>query len=351
MKRLFLFILLLFFGVALAFGRDTTRVSLLPSKFADNWSLQMGGGVNMVFNNGLGPVAPAAELRVGKWFSPAFGIRLGALGYQNRPNGTETGWFSGRNAFYYGHATLDAMWSILNSFRYNEERFWDLVPYFRAGAVMTKQDDAVAHFEPTIGVGLHNGLRLGKRVDLYVEATAVGVRERAYRERGGLGVFPSLTAGLVVKLGKVGFDRPEKEYIYQPVYVSRDVVRVDTVTVEKKIVDEVLIEKMKEEPLTLYFDLDKTVLTQREIDHLERYAVYVLTPESVVLLVGSADRETGNPGHNQWLSEQRNAYVKDILIREYGLKPENIQEIANGDRKNEFRTPEQNRCVTISFVK
>ena len=177
----------------------------------------------------------------------------------------------------------------------------------------------------------------------------MGAREKAYRERGGVGWFPSLTAGLVFKLGKVGFDRPAPITIKET--ELREIVRTDTVTVVKEVVNQELIERMKEEPQTLYFDLDVTVLTQRELDHLERWAHYVLTPDSVVLLVGSADKETGNPSHNQWLSEQRNAHVREILINVYGLKRENIQEIANGDRKNEFRTPEQNRCVTISFVK
>lgn len=349
MKRLAILLFLMSTLAVSAFAKDTTRVAYLPSKFGDNWTLQVGGGVNMVFNNRFGPVGPAAELRVGKWFTPAVGVRVGAIGYKNRPNGTETGWFSGRNDFYFGHASVDVMWNLLNTFNYNEHRFWDIVPYVRGGAIMTKQHDAPAHFEPGFGVGIHNGLRLGKRVDLYLEASAVGAREKAYRERGTIAVFPSFTAGLVFKLGKVGFDRPTPVTIKET--ELKEIVRTDTVTVVKEIVNQEIIDRMKEEPQTLYFDLDVTVLTQRELDHLERWAHYVLTPDSVVLLVGSADKETGNPAHNQWLSEQRNAHVREILIKVYGLKRENIQEIANGDRKNEFRTPEQNRCVTISFVK
>lgn len=332
---------------------DTTKVSLLPSRFADNWFLQAGVTGHSVYNNGIGPLSPGAELYVGKWFIPSVGARIGATGWQNRPNGTQTGWFSGYKNFWYGHADLDVMWNVLNTFRYNEHRFWDLVPFVRGSAILTKQqtDDPV-HVEAGGGVGLHNGLRLGRRVDLYIEAAVIAAREKAYRQRGSVAFFPSVSAGVVVRVGPTGFRRqePETEYVYQPVYVDREVRVTDTVTVEKTIVDSLLIQQMKEEPLTLYFDLDKTELTQRELDHLERYAHYVLKPESVVLLVGSADKETGNSAHNQWLSEKRNEYVRDILMRVYGLKRENIREIANGDRINEFRTPEQNRCVTISFV-
>jgi len=352
MRKLVFALVLFVSSVTVVMAKDSTKVSYLPSRFAENWFIQAGGGVNTVFNNGFGPVSPAAELYVGKWFTPSVGLRLGALGGANKPNGTETGWFSGRDGFLFGHADLDVMWNMFNTFRYNEHRFWDVTPYVRMSAIYTKQEGAPGHVEPGVGVGIHNGLRLGKRVDLYVEATAVGARGRAYRQRSDITVFPSVTAGIVVRVGKTGFRRPEPEYIQE------FIERTDTVTVEKTVekkvvetvVDSVWIKEMREHPLTLYFEIDVTILTQRELDHLERYALYVLNPDSKVLLTGSADKETGNPSHNQWLSEQRNAYVKDILIRIYHLKPENIQEIANGDRKNEFRTPEQNRCVTISFI-
>lgn len=339
-------------GTALFAGPDDkSKSGRLTSSFGDNWFVEADGGVNTIFNmSSFGPLQPAVAFRFGKWFVPSLGVRIGLQGLKNQPNGVETGWFSGEDAFHFYHLDADVMLSVFNLFKYNEQRFWDLCPFARAACVYTATTDG-HDFEPAGGVGIHNGLRLGKRVDLAIDIAAIAGRERAWRQRGDVAVFPSVTAGVVVKLGRVGWRRiaPEKEYVYEPVYVDRrDTV---TVEVEKVVVDSVLIQQMKEEPLTLYFDLDQIVLTQREIDHLERYAHYVLNPDSVVLLTGSADKETGNPEHNQWLSEERNAYVKNILIQTYGLKPENIQEIANGDRKNEFRTPEQNRCVTISFIK
>lgn len=328
-------------------AKDSTAVSCLPSRFADNWFIQVGGGVNSVWNNGIGELSPTGEIYMGKWFTPALGLRAGALGYRNRPNGTQTGWFSGRDPFWFGHADIDLMWNLFNSFRYNEHRFWDVCPYLRAGAILTSQGEGI-HVEPSAGLGIHNGLRLGPRADLYVEATAVAARETAYRQRGNIIVFPSATAGLVLRFGPTGFRRREAGY-KETIIERRDTITIENTVVET-VVDSVWIREMREHPLTLYFEIDHTVLTRRELDHLERYAHFVLSQDSRVLLTGSADKETGDPDHNQWLSEQRNAYIKDILIRVYGLKAENISEIANGDRKNEFRTPEQNRCVTISFI-
>ena len=355
-KLLAIFVFLFAASASLRADGDGKR-GYAPSAFGDNWFIQGGGGGNFILNNPvngspvLGMPGPAAELFVGKWFTPSVGLRVGALGFKNRPNGTQTGWFSGRNPFWFGHADVDVMWNVINTFRYNERRVYSLIPYARLSALYTSQGEG-GHVEPAAGIGVQNRFRISKRVSLYVDVSAVGARGKAYRQRSDICVAPSATGGIIIALGRQGWRTNE------PVYIKGDteyIHQVDTVTVETKVVetkvDSVTIQKLRNEPFTVFFDIDVTVLTQRELDHLEFYAKWALTPDSVVLLTGSADKETGNSSHNQWLSEQRNAYVKDILIRVYGLKPENIQEIANGDRHNEFRTSEMNRCVTISFIK
>lgn len=353
MKRTIALIIAAFAFALGAMAQDDAGTESYGYRFWDNWYLQAGGGVNTVFNmSSFGPLSPAAEFRVGKWFTPSVGFRIGAQGLKNAPNGTETGWFSGYDPFWFGHADLDLTWNLLNTFKYDEKRFWDVCPYLRGSAILTATPDG-KDIEPAAGLGIHNGLRLSKRVDLYLEAQALAAREKAWRERGNVIVFPSLTAGVVVRVGRTGFRRAgaPKDIVYEPVYIKQtDTVTVHEVRVEKEtVVDSVLIQKLRETPLILYFEIDVTTLTQRELDHLEYYANIALTPDSKILLTGSADKETGNSEHNQWLSEQRNAFVKDILIRVYHIRPENIEEVANGDRVNKFNTPEKNRCVTIEF--
>ena len=326
-----------------------------PGALSSNWYVQAGGGVNTVFcASSFGPLSPAADLRVGWWLTPAFGFRVGALGLSNRPNGTDLGWFSGRDRFGFWHGDVDIVWNMSNTVSpYREDRLWDIQPFARLAGIVTLTGDGRG-LEAGAGAGVHNDFRLGRRVGLYVEVSAVAAREKAWRQQGNVIVFPSVTAGVEVRIGRQGFRKAPSDIIYEPVYIDR----TDTVTVEKErvvveretVVDSVLIQQMRETPLTLYFEIDQTVLTEREKAHLERYAHFVLTPESKVLLVGSADRETGNPERNQRLSEGRCATLKSILVNTYGLDPRNIVEVANGDRKNEFNTPEKNRCVTLSII-
>lgn len=331
-------------------GKDGERA------IAWNWYVQGGGGVNTVFNSSsFGAVGAAAELRAGWWTSPFVGVRAGVGGIHNRPNGTELGWFSGEDRFGYWHGDADIMWHLSNTLGgARDDRRVNVYPFARFSGILSVTEDGRA-VEAAGGAGVQAAVRLSKRIDLYVETSALAAREKAWRQQGGVAVFPTLTAGVTVRVGKQGFRRGgPSEIIYEPVYVDR----VDTVTVKEKeivvdtvsVVDSVLIKQMRETPLTLYFEIDKTFLTDREKAHLERYAHFVLTPESKVRLVGSADKETGNPDRNQKLSEGRCAMVKSILMSVYGLKSANIECIANGDRKNEFNTPEKNRCVTLYII-
>jgi OmpA family. len=42
------------------------------------------------------------------------------------------------------------------------------------------------------------------------------------------------------------------------------------------------------------------------------------------MLIGSADSETSNPQHNQWLSEQRCLTVKNYLVEECNLPADQL---------------------------
>lgn len=327
-----------------------------PAPHGSNWYILAGLGANTVFQaDALAWPGLGAEAGFGKWVTPSLALEFTASGLRNRPNGTATGWFSGREPFRFYQGDLSLLWNINNTFgNPRHDRFLNVIPLLRAGAIAYRQRDERAWgVEPGAGAGLRMTFRLGRRWDLYAEGTATAAREKAFRERGSVAVFPSAMAGLVLKVGSQGFGPKnrgvEPEYIYQPVYV-RDTVEVEHEVEKEKIVevvDSVFIRQLRETPLTLYFEIDQTVLTDREKAHLERYAHFVLTPDTAVTLIGSADKDTGNSEHNQELSEGRCATVKAILVSVYGLKPENITMIANGDRKNEFNTPEKNRCVTL----
>jgi outer membrane protein OmpA-like peptidoglycan-associated protein len=99
-------------------------------------------------------------------------------------------------------------------------------------------------------------------------------------------------------------------------------------------------------PTTLFFDIGKSHLTKREQAHLALYANENLTPDSKVKVTGAADSATGTPAFNQKLSQKRAEYVKDLLVKKYGLAPENVTIEALGGIA-EFEVPAENRIAVV----
>ena len=98
---LFAFAALLFGAVSMASAQEVTSTTEETNSeeitnhrryevgtFNDNWSIGAGGGVNVYFGENDGVMkfghrlAPAAELYVAKWFTPAFGMRIHFGGLQ-----------------------------------------------------------------------------------------------------------------------------------------------------------------------------------------------------------------------------------------------------------------------------
>lgn len=337
-----------------ASAQEKYRSGFETGRFGDNWFIEAGGGINAVLDNGsFGKPKAAAELRFGKWFLPQVGIGIGVHGLRNVANNVATGWFCADRPFWFGHLDADLLWNLSNTIGgYKPIRFWNFIPYARFSYIYASEKmDAERHGEFGAGGGLHNALRLASRVDLYLDLGALVSREKAFRESGNAICFPYATMGLTVRVGQQGFHRKRTEVVEVPVdRIVTEVVK-DTVVVTKEVKDSVLIEKLRSTPLTLYFEIDKTFLTERELAHLEFYVQNVVTPDMKLILVGSADKDTGNKKHNQELSEGRAAYVKGILLDTYHLNPDNIRTVAEGDWNNIYNTPEKNRVVTVYIDK
>ena len=345
---------LLLSSTATALAQEKARSGFVTGRFGDNWFIEFGGGVNSVLDNGsFGKPRAAAELRFGKWFLPHVGLALGVHGVQNVANNIKSGWFCADRTFWFGHLDADVLWNMSNTIGgYRPDRTWNFIPYARFSYIYASEKmNSERTGEFGAGGGLRNAIRLADRVDLYLDLGAVVSREKAFRESGSVICFPSADLGLTVRVGRQGFRRKTKEVVEVEKIVTVTKEVKDTVVIKEEVKDSVLIEKLRSTPLTLYFEIDKTFLTERELAHLEFYVNNVVTPEMKLILVGSADKETGNKKHNQELSEGRAEYVRNILLETYHLNPENVRTVAEGDWNNIYNTPEKNRVVTIYIEK
>jgi outer membrane protein OmpA-like peptidoglycan-associated protein len=348
----------------------------------DNTFIGVGAGVNSVLEKtyGLGKAGLATDLYLGKWFTPAIGIRAGWHGLKNT---SKSGDFD-KAAFNFVHG--DLLWNLTNSLGgYKESRVWNFIPYASAGILLVKHHGIkINDQEIGAGVGLLNSFRLSERVGLNLDLGLIAGRAEAYQMEGFIKRyvgFPTATLGLQFNLGRTGFDRlssvmpvivplPFTEAQYNALKDKVAALERENAQLKNKIADLenqlapfknlvdgqtylfengrfTAVEAKVASPATVYFDLGSAKLSEREKAHLEYFASNVVDGNTALLLTGSADKQTGTARGNQKLSEQRVETVKNLLVNKFGANASNIETVANGDTKNVFDTPAKNRCVVI----
>ena len=349
------------------------------NRFGDNWFIGAGGGINIFINDGYDVrVAPSLDVNFGKWFTPSIGMRAGYQGLNSQVWDKDI-----LQKFGYMYIHGDFLWNISNALSgYKETRFWNLVPYLHAGFYRSNgiENVDVTDNEFAAGAGLLHNLRLTDRLDMIVDMKAIIVSGSVHGASGAA-VVPSVTMGLAVDLGWPNFVRTstimetveaanaEKVAIIETAMVALEaanaVLENQNAALAKKnnelakqvkslqtknTKDEGILEELS--PVTVYFEIGKTVLSELEMQHLDFYASKVLDKladgtKVTVTLLGTADSNTGTQSRNRHLSEARGKYIESILTEKYGIDKDRINvesEIVKADEK-----PELSRTVKISF--
>lgn len=339
------------------------------NKFGDNWFIGAGAGVNSWLGNGASPKAGVAvDAFVGKWITPTVGVRMGWKGLKDGASAKD-GYTIADEKFNYNSAHVDLLWNLSNLFSgYKETRTWNISVY-PTFAYM----DAAKNKEFGAGIGMLNNFRLGNRVGLYLDLSALTTKADfpgiSPRPTTLAGVLPSATFGLTVNLGKTGFKRhssvvpaivpvPFTEAQYNDLKDKVNALEKENKDLKAQIEelknakpDTVTVSKAGDlvSPATLYYEIGSTKLSEREEAHLEFYVKNILeqAPDKVFVLTGSADKGTGTAARNQYLSEQRVNNVKKVLVEKYGIAEDHLIVKAEGSTNNRFGSAVLNRVVTI----
>lgn len=339
------------------------------NKFGDNWFIGAGAGVNSWLGNGASPKAGVAvDAFVGKWITPTVGVRMGWKGLKDGVSAKD-GYMIADEKFNYNSAHVDLLWNLSNLFSgYKETRTWNISVY-PTFAYM----NAAKNKEFGAGIGMLNNFRLGNRVGLYLDLSALTTKADfagiSPRPKTLVGVLPSATFGLTVNLGKTGFKRhssvvpaivpvPFTEAQYNNLQDKVNALEKENKDLKAQIEelknakpDTVTVSKAGDlvSPATLYYEIGSTKLSEREEAHLEFYVKNILeqAPDKVFVLTGSADKGTGTAARNQYLSEQRVNNVKKVLVEKYGIAEDHLIVKAEGATNNRFGSAVLNRVVTI----
>ena len=319
-------------------------------------------------------ISPNVQLGLGYQFSPVFGMRLQANGWQSkggwsgfRANPGETP-YNATYKFKYVAPGLDFMFNLSNLFcGWNPNRVLNVTAFLGGGANIAWDNDEVNELATTIKntsaynleylwdgtkvrpygrAGLELAFKVSKSVSLMLEGNA-NITSDKYNSKkaGNPDWYFNALAGLRINLGK---SATKKEKPVEPEPAPAPVQKVEEPAPAPAPVVEKKVEEIRRD---IFFTINSNKISEKEnkkilevIDFLVKY------PEAKVVVTGYADKGTGNDRVNDRIAAKRAAAVVWMLEKRYGIPAERITEESKGARVQPFAENDKNR-VSIMIAK
>jgi len=324
----------------------------LFNRFQDNWFITGQGGVGLFFSDGDGSrdlkdrFSPAANLYIGKWFSPIIGLRAGVdflqcKGLSKSPiSGTRfdepmiDGMY--KQKFNEIGPAFDVMVNLTNWWcGYKPNRVYNAIAYVGAAGYFTfareytganhkrgdweKTDD----FAPALRAGLINQFRVSKQVALSLDLRWTGFE----KQEAGYSMQHDVQAYLGITYLFKNREWAAPVVPVCPPAENCDALRARLAAAEGRIADleqqlrDCLnrpVEKVEAEkgPLaTIYYPINVYKLTKKDIGILGAISeVMKANPKQQYVLTGYADNFTGTDEFNARLRQNRvNGVEKQLL--------------------------------------
>ena len=313
------------------------------------------------------------SLAIGRWSTPAFGMRLTLQGGKTfdyaRPAGlwaaatTTNGYL--RHDVTYGFAQYDFLFDLVNYFApYKENRFFHIIPFLGVGLGYKHEVEAAnvkdkSHrFSPLADAGLQLKLRLARFVDFNLEGkiTASDLRLPSQEDhvKSGTDFIAQAGASLTFHLGRKAFEAitPNDEALIADLNGQINALRAENAELAKRPVRcpdvEIPVADSKVIGNVIYFRLNSAVVDKNQMINVYNIAEYAKSNTETITLVGYADRQTGNPNYNMALSKRRAEAVANILVKKYGISRDRLKIDWKGDTVQPYAENVWNRIVLMS---
>lgn len=331
--------------------------ALAESKSWDNWYIGINGGAGAKTTHYkvLENLNPMAGVRVGRWFTPAFGLMVeDQVGFSSKP-GEPTGTIVNANTLSFGTTINFSNW--FGNYKGEPRRFEVIgVPslgwthLFGNKCNFPKNINA---FEAKLAADFAVNLGRQKAFQIYVEpALAYNIYERG-AEHFNMDINRSvfqLTAGLIYRFKNTNGTHNFK--YAEPVSSQDDLDRIAQLTRDYEALRAenaslkaeaarlsrdlnqaktnaravVAEEPAKRETILpgIFFQVAKSSIQQNQKGNVEAIAKYMTqNPDARITIKGYASPE-GNARLNQKLSEARAKAVADMLVKKYGIAADRI---------------------------
>ena len=341
---------------------------LLMNKFSNNWFITVQGGAGIDFTRHDSHMkttdrfAPAADIYIGKWFSPIFGARIGGEWLQTKglsdgivptsliDQDKVDGYYRTKTNHF--GPTFDMMLNLTNWWcKYNPTRVYNAILYAGAGYYFGFHKEYKANGEAdgwgnmhdgalTARVGLINNFRLSKVVNLFLDVRYSVIDSHKddqfvefNKTHGNLQAY----LGLTFNLGKSTWSAPIVPVC--PPAENCDALRARLAAAEARVADlekqlqdclnrkPEVIEAEPEALATIYFPIGVSRLTREDKNIVNAVADVLKADTSKKYDVkGYADTYTGTDAINDRLRNQRaNNVVKQLTSR--GVSADQVQAI------------------------
>ena len=316
---------------AMAQDDPTLKYSVATNSFWSNWFIQVGAQWNAWYSadeHGAGldrsPLKdfrsnPGAAIAIGKWFTPGLGLRtklMGIWGKSVRP----------------------------------PDRVWNFIPFVGGGIGRSMTHN---RYGMDLSAGILNEFRLSRKVFLNLEVGwnryendidgndwLLDPNKRGWESHDNL-LYAEL--GLTFNLGKGTWDKVPDLAAIKALHQSQiDALNAQLADANAEIdrLNNLIrnhqcpeaVRDIIAAPATVYFYCNKTnsgPSYERDMVDVRTLAKLAADKNVDLLITGYADSATGNPEHNQWLSDERAKTVADEVVGQ-GVSRSKITTVGKG---------------------
>ena len=317
-------------------------------------------------------ISPNVQLGIGYQFTPVFGMRLQANGWQSKGgwNGykaTKDGTpYTADYKFKYVAPGLDFMFNLSNLFcGWNPNRVFNATAFIGGGANFAWGNDEVNEIAANIKdqrsylleylwdgtkvrpfgrAGIDLEFKVSKAVSIMIEGNA-NITSDKYNSKkaGNADWYFNALAGLRINLGKSHTKAEPVKETPRPVE--------EYVKPEPKPQPKVEEKKVEEIRRDVFFVINSNKIASNEESKIKEVVDFLnANPDAKVVVTGYADAGTGNDRINDAISAKRAAAVVKALKEKYGIEESRITEDSKGARVQPFSENDKNR-VSIMVAK
>lgn len=357
-------------GTTAAMAQETTvpvkKYSVATNSFWANWFIQAGYNYSAAYTSQehLSGNAPSYNpfnsdrashgftVAIGKWFTPAIGLRTKFDGLNYR-NVVAEGSYEDNQSF---NLHEDVLFNLSNLFcGYNRTRVWNTTIYPSVGIVRNMEHN---HTSVAAGFGWMNTWRINDHWNVFLDVNYTFNHGVTYRNgfddaRGHDGFSArrhdrALNAqlGLTLNLGKSTWEKtPDVDALMAMNKEQLDALnaalkeqqdenaRLRDLLANQKPQTEAVVKVEKDfvgTACSVFFNINKsTIASRKDLVNVKEVAEYAKANNAKLVVTGYADSKTGKPQYNQQLSEKRANAVADELVK-MGVNRDNIIVKAEG---------------------